>query len=103
MKFLMREIQAVLPPLGATKDIPLEEKIVICKYYTPKSDLAWYVFEGQPLEDDPNDFIFYGTCNQCGNKLGYFSTKFFQGLQEFNAFLTVKCDTSVYMTPYKNF
>lgn len=65
MWLLPNEVLRELPPIGATKNVPLENKIVICKFFCPNTDLCWYVFEGE-LEDNSDekkpeiDFIFFG-------------------------------------------
>ena len=65
MWLLPNEVLRELPIIGATENVRLEDKIVICKFFCPNTDLCWYVFEGG-LEDNSDerkpeiDFIFFG-------------------------------------------
>jgi hypothetical protein len=58
MKLLTPLIQLVLPKMYQTDEMPLKDKTVICKFFTPWSFWSWFVFEGKP---DGKDYIFYGT------------------------------------------
>ena len=46
MKLITKEIARKIPMLYATEDIPIEEKQVPLKLFTPWADWTWYVIEG---------------------------------------------------------
>lgn len=70
MQLLTEEIKQALPPLYFTEDIPLEEKIVICKFFTPWSNWQWFVFEAEKQED--GDYLFFGMVHGFEKEMGYF-------------------------------
>jgi hypothetical protein len=72
MKLLTKELRHKLPKLYSTQNIPLEEKVAICKFFTPDSSWTWYAVEGQ---DEGDDFIFFGWVHGLEKEWGYFSLK----------------------------
>ena len=52
MKLLTKAIISELPPIYATDALPLNDKIVICKFFSPDSYWSWYVFEGESVKDE---------------------------------------------------
>jgi hypothetical protein len=73
MKLLTKAVLASLPKLYSTDDIPLEEKIAVCKFFDPCGRYTNYVFEGEPQED--GDVLFFSyvvsplgpDCDEMGN------------------------------------
>ena len=99
MKLLTQEIIAALPPLYATENIPLENKIVICQFFIPGTYWKWFIFEGQ-AED--NDFCFFGMVHAYANEMGYFY------LSEFNSIydklgISVEREPLIFKVPYRQF
>lgn len=76
IKLLTKEIIKALPSIYATDKIPLENKLVICKFFTPDSNWSWYVFEGEPVKDEEEketgDFYFFGMVHGFEREAGYF-------------------------------
>jgi Protein of unknown function (DUF2958) len=72
MELINWKDRLVLPALGSTRDIPLKEKNVICKFINPIGAGDWYVFEGEERE---GDFIFYGVVHISSERLQEFSLK----------------------------
>lgn len=70
MKLLTQEIRKRLPPLRSTEETPLEDKTVVCKFFTPDSSWTWYVIEGA---EDGDDFCFWGFVQGFDGEFGYFS------------------------------
>jgi len=70
MKLLTKKIKAKLPAICATENIPLNEKIVLCKFFNPCGAGTWYVIEG---EKDEDDFIFWGLVDLHEREFGHFS------------------------------
>jgi len=70
MKLLTKEIQKALPKIGSTKKIPIEEKTIVCKFFTPDSNWTWYAVEGNKEGDD---FVFFGLVHGFEKEWGYFS------------------------------
>lgn len=58
MKLLTQEIKDALPKYGATEQVPLDDKLVICKFFHPATSATWLVVEGEPTED--GDYEFFG-------------------------------------------
>ena len=71
MKLLTKEIEKRLPKLYETEEIPLEEKEIHAKFFTPDASATWYVVEGEPEGDD---FVFFGYADLgYGGEWGFFT------------------------------
>lgn len=57
MLLLTKEILKKLPPLYSTENVPLKDKIAVCKFFDPCGAYTFYVVEGSQEEDD---FILWG-------------------------------------------
>ena len=79
MKLLTKALEARLPKLGATEDIPLREKRVICKFFALGTARSWYVLEGERQPD--GDVLFFGFVKGLEAELGYFSLRELEKLQ----------------------
>lgn len=71
MKLLTKEIEKVIPALYSTENTKLEDKIAICKFFTPWSNWTWYVTEGEKQED--GDYLFFGYVVGFEKEFGYFT------------------------------
>ena len=70
MKLLTKEIIKALPPLHSTDNVPLENKMVICKFFAPWTNWTWFVFEAEKQEDE--DYLFFGMVHGFTKESGYF-------------------------------
>ncbi len=83
MKLLTKEIEKGLPKLYSTENVPLEDKVAVCKFFNPNGRSTWYVFEGQRQDD--GDVLFFGfvvgeqdpSCDEAG----YFSLRELESLR----------------------
>jgi hypothetical protein len=75
MKLLTEEIRKRLPPLYATEEIPLEEKMAQVKFFTPDSSWTWYA-----VEFDGED-IFWGMVQGFEEEFGTFSLSELQSVR----------------------
>jgi hypothetical protein len=75
MKLLTEEIRKRLPPLYATEETPLEEKIAQVKFFTPDSSWTWYA-----VEFDGED-IFWGWVQGFEEEFGTFSLSELQSVR----------------------
>ena len=86
MKLLTKAIAKKLPALYATENTPTEEKVAVCKFFTPDSNWTWFVVEGSavlpdgenvpltdPRADDREDVLFFGLVHGHEKEWGYFS------------------------------
>ena len=73
MKLLTQKIRKRLPKLCETENVPLEEKVVHAKLFTPDSSWTWYVLEGQEQED--GNVIFFGWVVGMEREFGYFTLR----------------------------
>ena len=96
MKLLTQEIIKALLPFYITEKIPLKDRIVICKFFTPDSNWTWYVFEGQAKG---NDFIFWGMVHGHFEEEGYFALSELESVRG-SWGLPIERDTSVFKVPY---
>ena len=55
---LTEAIKNSLPRLYATEEVGLNDKVVICKWFC--GNLTWFCCEGEPIEDEPGDWMFFG-------------------------------------------
>ena len=91
---LTKKVEELLKktPLYSTDGVELKDKKVICKFFTPFSNWAWYVFEGNKL---PNgDWEFFGMVNGFEKEMGYF---YLSELKSVGAI----CDENIFNKPYK--
>jgi hypothetical protein len=96
MLLLTKEIKKALPPLYTTENIPLQNKIIICKFFTPDANWTWYVFEGSP--ESNGDFTFFGIIFGDYPELGYFN--YYELLKCRGRFgLPIERDRSVFKVP----
>lgn len=70
MKLLTKAIIKKLPEMRSTEDVPLEEKQVVVKFFTPWTNWTWFVFEAEQTED--GDYEFFGMVHGQTNEMGYF-------------------------------
>lgn len=66
-----KDVEAKLPALYSTDDVPLEEKTAVVKFFVPWNNWTWYAFEGERTED--GDFLFFGLVDGFERELGYFT------------------------------
>lgn len=69
MMLLTKELKKDFPELYETELIPVEEKKVIAKFFTPWASFTWYAteFDGEDL--------FFGLVDGLEKEWGYFSLK----------------------------
>ena len=60
MQLLPTELEAQMPQLYTTENVPLEDKVVVAKFFIPDSNWVWYAVEGSPENDN---FLFFGLVN----------------------------------------
>lgn len=99
MKLMTKAIINALPKLYATEGIAVEDKTVICKFFTPWGNWTWYVFEGEKQED--GDYLFFGMVHGFETELIYFS------LSELQSFtgpfgLKIERDKWFFKKPYRD-
>lgn len=68
MELLTKELEAKLPRIGATENVPLDEKMLLVKYFHPMSSWTWY-----GVEYDPKTKTFFGFVQGFEDEWGYFS------------------------------
>ena len=66
-KLLTQALRADLPPLYATEETPMAEKLAVVKFFTPDSNWTWY-----GVEFDGKD-TFFGLVDGFEREYGYFS------------------------------
>ena len=70
MKLLTKEIEKNLPSMYETEGIPIEDKIVRVKFFTPWGNTTWYVVE---YDSNTKEFFGYVQTNPLDSEWGYFS------------------------------
>lgn len=68
MKLLTKELEKQFPKLYETESIPIEEKTVIAKFFTPDANWTWYA-----VEYDPKQGMFWGLVDGLEKEWGYFT------------------------------
>lgn len=97
MELLTSEIIEALPPLYSTDKTPLNDKLVICKFFTPDANWTWFIFEGEKNED--KDFEFFGMVHGHFKEMGYFVLSELQSVHG-SLGLPIERDISVFKIPY---
>jgi len=92
MKLLTKELRAKLPKLNETEDVPVEEKTVVVKFFTPDSSWTWYA-----VEFDGED-LFFGLVDGFEKEWGYFSLR---ELQSVKGKLGLPIERDLYFEPTK--
>ena len=62
-KLLTADLRAKLPALYATEETPLEDKVVVVKFFNPYGRATWWAVEGSSEMDEAGneeDFTFFG-------------------------------------------
>lgn len=96
MKLLTKAIKKALPRLYATDGMPLQDRIVVCKFFMADSSWIWYVLEGQA---ENGDFTFFGIVYGDFTEMGYFTLSELQKIHG-HLGLCVERDRSVFNVPY---
>lgn len=78
MELLTAELRAAMPKLYSTEEIPLDEKVIAAKFFTPDSNWTWYAVEGQ---QDKSDYLFFGLVDGFEKEWGYFSLRELESLR----------------------
>jgi hypothetical protein len=79
MKLLTKEIIAKLPAIGSTDGKPHDQRKVICKFFHPCSNWAWYLLEGSQTES--GDWELFGLVRGFESELGYFNLSELQSVK----------------------
>lgn len=87
MKLMTEEIEKSLPKLYTTDGIPLDEKTVWVKYFSPYNGWTWYA-----TEFDKEDGIFFGLVIGMEAEWGTFSLKEFQEVNDSKGFPIIERD-----------
>lgn len=92
MQLLTQEIRRKLPKLYATEKVPLNEKILVVKFFTPDSSWTWYAteFDGEDL--------FFGLVDGFEREWGYFSLR---ELESVRGPLNLGVERDLYFEPTK--
>lgn len=92
MMLLPKEIEARMPAMYATENIPEEDKILQVKFFHPMSNWTWY-----GVEYDPKTRTFFGYVQGFENEWGYFS------LDELNDVVVrgLRIERDLYFEPMK--
>ena len=76
MKLLTKEIRGKIPKIKATDGVPLEEKVVVVKFFDPTGSWTWYAVEGEAVLDDAGnevDYEFFGLVDGLEKEWGYWT------------------------------
>lgn len=74
MKLLTQELREKFPALYETEHLPNDQKMVVCKFFTPWAYWTWYA-----LEFDGDD-TFFGLTDGHEKEWGYFSLSELQSI-----------------------
>lgn len=96
MKLLTKALEKKLPKLYATDDLPMEETMAIIKYFTPDSNLTWYVVEGEYDADLKTWRLFGVTTGLDDPEIGYFTLR---QLEEVRGKLGLPVERDLYFEP----
>ena len=72
MKLLTEELKKKLPPLYATENVEVEDKVALIKFFHPMSSWTWYVVEGG-YNKDLGTWLFFGLVDGFESEWGYFT------------------------------
>ena len=75
MKLLTKEILKKFPPIGGTEGVPVQEKVVIAKFFDPSGSWTWYA-----VEYDGED-QFFGLVDGFEPEWGYYSLSELQSIK----------------------
>ena len=92
MKLLTQEILKRIPAINTTDGVPLEDKTVHVKFFTPWTNWTWYAFEYD------GDDQFFGMVHGHEQEMGYFSLA---ELQSITGPAGLKIERDAHMGPSK--
>lgn len=55
MKLLTRALARRIPRLNSTDSIPLDDKLIVAKFFTPDSNWTWFVVEAEAYVEGSTD------------------------------------------------
>ncbi len=93
MMMLTKEIEKSLPKLYATEKVPVSDKVLVVKYFTPWTNWTWY-----GVEYDPVDRLFFGWVVGFEKEWGYFNL---DELESVKGPLGLKIERDLYWKPCK--
>lgn len=67
LKLVTKEIAELLPPIGSSDCLPREDKVAVCKFFTPDAGWTWYACEFDGYD------LFFGYVIGLVPEWGYFS------------------------------
>lgn len=70
MKLMTKAIEKKMPPIRSTEGTSIQNKEIICKFFTPWSNWTWLVLEGDKEEN--GDWLFFGVVFGFEIEFGYF-------------------------------
>jgi len=76
MMLLTKAIEKQLPALYSTEKVEMADKVAVCKFFHPMSNMTWYA-----IEYDPTDRIFFGWVVGIEKEFGNFSLDEMQGVK----------------------
>lgn len=80
MKLITKEIEKLLPKLGANDGKGLDKSKIIIKFFHCFHPWTWYASEGEKQEN--GDWIFFGLVRGFENELGEFALSELQGIRK---------------------
>ena len=93
MNLLTKAIEKSLPALYATEKIPVSEKVLVVKFFTPWSNWTWY-----GTEYNPGERLFFGFVVGMEKEWGYFSLDEMKSVQ---GPFGLKIERDLWWTPCK--
>lgn len=79
MKLLTAKLKKLLPPIYSQEKE--SDPIVYCKFFTPDSSWTWYITEGEPVEEDSDNWTFFGYVIGLEKEWGYFQLEELESLR----------------------
>ncbi len=94
IKLLPKELENKIPAYYSGENIPLKDKVVVCKFFSSLSNWTWYV-----TEYDPENHIFFGLVDGFEKEWGDFSLDEFEQINKERGFQFI--DRDLYWEPKK--
>ncbi len=94
MKLLTKEILKKFDSVGSQEDLPLDDKLIICKFFNPTGAGTWYA-----TEYNPDEKLFFGYVSIFGDyndEWGYFSL---EELESIKGPFGLGIERDLYFTP----
>jgi hypothetical protein len=96
MKLLTKEVLDLFEKVGSQDDVPLDDRIVVCKFFNPTGAGTWFA-----TSYDPKEKIFYGYVSIFGDHNDEWGSFSLEELENYRGLFGLGIERDIYFIPAK--